>query len=361
MPHPDPDPSQRGSDAAEYEWVDAEVDDEIPVTDVDVSMRDVTGGEQEPGGTAGHGAPTPGEIAAVLDAAVERLRRRRARRSHDEVERAAWQRQPLGEALYCVIDLETTGATEGRDDEILEIGAVQVNGFDLGREFSTLVDARRPISGAAFRVHGIEDAQAFRAPRLEEALPWLLETTRDRVLVFHNAGFDLGFLQRALIESGREPFTQPVLDTLVLARRLLGGRCALSTLAGRLGLTADAPHRALSDARTTALLLVELLKVCGRAEAAALGDVPAWSAARRVARRRRYARVDPLLERLDAAARDGQRLHVSYHVGAGIAPVEMHIRVLRVRGGTQIESFDELVQRQVVLDVARICNVRGAS
>ena len=336
----------------ELEWVDAELDDGATVGDVDISLaRDA--------GAATAVPPSAGALETLRADAVRRLRRWR-RRATSAAAGAAWASWPLGSVQWCVIDLETTGVATGADDDILEIGAVQVERFELGREFETLIDPRRPISGAAQRVHGIDARQIVAAPRIEQALPWLLETVRDRVLVFHNAGFDSGFLQRALVECGREPFAQPVFDTLVLARRALAGRCALSVLATRLGIEAPRPHRALADARTTAQLLVELLALCKRAGATTLGEVPALFAGRTGARGRKRARFDPLLERLDAALRCGETLEVSYHAGSGMEPLALRVRPRRLHGGMQLECDDELSQRPVVLEVMRIRSVHRA-
>lgn len=340
----------------DLEWVDAELEDYGAVAAAAPHFP----GADEPSGLAG-ATRAAAAFEQICSEAVERLRRRRARRRRGAlVGDARWDEQPLRTLSYCVIDLETTGAAHGHDDEILEIGAVQMNGLESAREFATLVDPRRAISPIAQRVHGIDSRSIRSAPHLQEALPWLLETIRDRVLVFHNAGFDLGFLQRAMLESGRAPLEQPVLDTLVLSRRALGGRCALSSLAERLGLTAQRPHRALSDARTTAELLVVLLGMCERAGAQTLGDVPAVSSGRFRFRRRRRARLDPLLERLESAVRRGESLRVTYHASPGVAPFDLHIRPLRLPGGTQLEAFEQLLQRNVVLDWTRIGSVRAA-
>lgn len=335
----------------ELEWVDAERSDDVESSAVYDLAADAVA--MPPAS-----APTDAELEQLYADAVARLHRRRARHRAAAISIGEpWKSAPLRELEFCVIDLETTGATHGHDDDILEIGAVQVDGFELRREFTTLVDPRRPISNAARRVHGIDAHDVLAAPSIDQALPWLLETTRDRVLVFHNAGFDLGFLQRALVEAGRAPFTQPVLDTLVLARRTLAGRCALTSLAHRLRLVAEQPHRALSDARTTALLLVELLRLCHRAGLRRLEEIPALAAPGARARRRRFARVDPLVERLEGACRQQESLRVAYHVGAGVAPVELQIRALRLRGVLELEAFDELARRGIRLDVARIRSV----
>lgn len=348
-----PEPDSQPELPNELEWVDAERSDDIAsgvVRDLDA---DVVASTSE-------AAPSCADLEQLYADAVTRLQRRQAQPRTPAVRvDEPWKSTPLRELGFCVIDLETTGATHGHDDDILEIGAVQVNGFELGREFTTLVDPRRPISSAAQRVHGVDARDVLSAPQIDQALPWLLETSRDRVLVFHNAGFDLGFLQRALVEAGRAPFAQPVLDTLVLARRSLAGRCALTSLAHRLGLDAEQPHRALCDARTTGRLLVRLLELCERAGLRRLEEIPALSEAGARARTRRFAREDPLLERLGLACRRRESLRVSYHAAAGVMPIELQIRPLRLRGALELEALDELSQRSILLDVARIRSVRG--
>lgn len=271
--------------------------------------------------------------------------------------RAAWADTPLPAAHFCVIDLETTGMGADGDEEILEIGAVQVNGLELGREFSTVVDPRRPISWAARAVHGISDAEIWQAPRLHQALPWLLETVQDRVLVFHNAGFDLPFLQRALQESGRSPFEQPVVDTVVLARRWAGGSCSLGALVQRFGLPAARLHRAAADARATAALLLCFLALYAESGAVRLGDIAAISTANARGRHRRRERADPMLERLERAIRSAETVHVTYHAGAGLAPVELEILPLALWGVRYLQARDATLGTEIGLAVDRIGRV----
>jgi DNA polymerase III epsilon subunit family exonuclease len=329
-----------------YEYVDAE----SPDWPGDVDQQGVSADE------AGADAELE-SLDTLRGRAVERARAELQRRRM-ALEPEAWQRPPVHETLFCVVDLETTGATAACADEIVEIGAVQVNGFDLGREFSTLVDPRRPISRAARAVHGIHDVDVWTAPRLEHALPWLLETVRDRVLVLHNAGFDLGFLQRALVETHRSPFEQPVLDTLHLARRLVGGRCSLTALAQRFRLAATQPHRALSDARVTALLCVELLTACVRAGASQLGEIPGVRP--RVPRpRQRRRSSDALVDRLESAVRRGERLRISYHAAAGVEPLVLEVRPLRLLGALHLLARDAVRNEEHLLDLARIGRVQG--
>ena len=260
----------------------------------------------------------------------------------------------LNEARFCVIDLETTGLRPGHGDEILEIGALHLADGELGREFSTLVNPLRPISAAAVAIHGIHDREVAAAPLIAEVLPYLEEMARDRVLVFHNAPFDLGFIQRALSEHGREPLAGPVLDTLVLARRLLAGRCGLGQVAERLGVDSPHAHRALADARLTALVLRRLLALLAEEGAGSLADVPGWVAAPVRPRRRPTPRPDLLARRLRRAIDDGEILRLAYRLAPALAPFELRVRPLRLVGGLHLLACDLDRGEEILLEVARL-------
>jgi DNA polymerase III epsilon subunit-like protein len=241
------------------------------------------------------------QAADAAAAHLERSAGRAARQARSGRVAATALQRDLETARYCVIDTETTGARPGLGDELLEIGAVRVVGGELDLEFSSLVRPLGPITAGAHAVHGISAQDAATAPPVEEILPYVAEMGRDCVLVFHNAPFDLSFLQRALADAGRPVFEAPVIDTLVVARRLLGGRCGLGMLGERLGLEGPHLHRALPDARLTARLLIRLLAFLCDAGAERLEHVP--GIAIRPARQRR--RRGPASQRVAAAPRTG--------------------------------------------------------
>lgn len=182
--------------------------------------------------------------------------------------RAAHQRTidelgtPLVDVTFCVIDIETTGTDRG-DDAITEIGAVKVRGGEQIGTFATFVNPGRAISPRITLLTGITDYMVVAAPRIEEVLPALQEFIGDAVIVGHNVGFDLGFINTALRRSDRAPFHQKVVDTLPLARRLVRqevGDCRLGTLAQHFRLAHRPTHRALDDALATADLLHVLVE-----------------------------------------------------------------------------------------------------
>ncbi len=168
----------------------------------------------------------------------------------------------MSEPVYAAFDLETTGLS-GKTDEIIEIGAVRftLSGGVEGA-FETLVDPGRPIPLAIQRLCGITDRDVAGAPAPGEAVAQLAEFTEGAVLVAHSAAFDLGF---CAVQLPGVFAHRPCLDTLELVRILLPGAAShsLPDLALQLGLIHEAPHRALSDAIATRLLLLHLLERLG--------------------------------------------------------------------------------------------------
>jgi DNA polymerase III subunit epsilon len=197
---------------------------------------------------------------------------------------------PLSEATFVVVDLETTGGAP-RLAAITEIGAVKVQGGVVQGEFQTLVHPGEPIPPFIAVLTGITDAMVSHAPSIHAVLPTFLEFTRGAILVAHNAPFDIGFLRAAAEDTGhRWPPTQ-VLDTALLARRIItpdeAPNCKLATLA-RLFRSGTVPvHRALSDARATVDVLHGLLERLGNRGVHTVEELATWQSAVTPAQRRK--------------------------------------------------------------------------
>lgn len=172
----------------------------------------------------------------------------------------------LREVAFLVVDVETTG-TAAQTAEITEIAAVKVRGGQVVGEFATLVRPRRPIPPLISVLTGITDAMVATSPPVGAVLPALFELARGCVLVAHNAAFDVSFLRTACERTGREWPAPPVLDTLRLARRVLGRdetpNFTLASLAALFSTTTQPCHRALADARATVDVLHGLLARAG--------------------------------------------------------------------------------------------------
>jgi DNA polymerase III subunit epsilon len=170
---------------------------------------------------------------------------------------------PLSEVVFCVVDLETTGLAADACG-ITEIGAVKVKGGEVIGEFGTLVNPGESIDPRVTRLTGITDEMVADAPGIEAVLPAFLEFARGCTLVAHNAGFDIGFLRHACELTDTRWPRPPVVDTVVLARRLTEKsevpNRRLATLARLFGSPVTPNHRALDDARATVTVLHGLIE-----------------------------------------------------------------------------------------------------
>jgi DNA polymerase-3 subunit epsilon len=155
-----------------------------------------------------------------------------------------------------VVDTETTGFRVGDGHRLVEVACVTVTDGRVADSWSSLVNPGRPIPPDATKVHQITDAMVAGAPGVAEIGRELRGRLPDVPLVFHNAPFDLPFLAHALQQGGAAPLTQPILDTLGLARDVYGvGNNKLESVAAGFGVKPQNAHRALGDAMMTAQML----------------------------------------------------------------------------------------------------------
>jgi DNA polymerase-3 subunit epsilon len=173
-----------------------------------------------------------------------------------------WGNRSLADTDFVIVDLETTGWTPD-DARITEIGAVKFAGGRITGEFCSLINPGHAIPAEIAALTGISDAMVAQAPRIQAVLPGFLAFAGSGVLTAHNAPFDLSFLIAACDDCGLFWPDFPVLDTVTLARQVLGEAevpdCKLSTLASYFGAPTLPCHRALADARATAAVLHGLI------------------------------------------------------------------------------------------------------
>jgi DNA polymerase-3 subunit epsilon len=198
---------------------------------------------------------------------------------------------PLREAVFVVVDLETTGGSAAGGSSITEIGAVKVRSGERLGEFQTLVRASEPIPLFISVLTGITDAMVADAPRIEQALPSFLEFARGSVLVAHNAPFDVGFLRHYAQRLSHQWPSFQVIDTALLARRVLtrddAPNCKLATLARVFRSSTTPNHRALEDARATVDVLHGLIERLGGLGVHTVEELQTYSARVSQAQRRK--------------------------------------------------------------------------
>ncbi|MBQ8749830.1 MAG: hypothetical protein IJZ29_05125 [Clostridia bacterium] len=162
---------------------------------------------------------------------------------------------------YVVFDLETTGLDYSKN-EIIEIGAVKVRNGKIIEVFNTFCKPSQSISSFITELTGISDDMVAFAPKFEDIVGDFFKFTRNSTLVAHNSDFDTLFLD---YHAGKfmYKFDNPVIDTLVMSRRLLSGmkNHKLATIAKHFNIPLDHAHRALYDTIATAKCFIELCKL----------------------------------------------------------------------------------------------------
>jgi DNA polymerase-3 subunit epsilon len=157
---------------------------------------------------------------------------------------------------FATIDFETSGLAPSRGARALEIAVVHsdADGVVTGR-WDTLIAADGPVGPS--HIHRISRSALTDAPSFGDIAPRLLELLRGRVVVAHNASFDIRFLVAELDLIGYRFAEPPVtLCTQQLARTYLPGvRRSLAHLCEVFGIDLEGAHRASVDAHATAQLL----------------------------------------------------------------------------------------------------------
>lgn len=173
---------------------------------------------------------------------------------------------PIVEAVFAVVDLETTGGQPHRD-RITEVAIFVHDGTRVVEEFQSLVNPGVPIPPFITRLTGISNEMVREAPPFHQVARRIVEITEGHVLVAHNARFDYAFLKKEFLDLGY-PFARRTLCTVRAARKWIPGlpSYSLGKLCGELSLPIEDRHRAFGDARATTLLLDRLIDAAGSAQ-----------------------------------------------------------------------------------------------
>ncbi|HUY55841.1 MAG TPA: helicase C-terminal domain-containing protein [Candidatus Nanopelagicaceae bacterium] len=163
------------------------------------------------------------------------------------------------EPRYVAFDLETTGLS-ARSDRIIEIGAVKFDREGVVETFSTLTDPGIPLPLVVQRLCGLRDSDLAGQPTPEEGVAQLAMFCDGCLVVGHGISFDLAFCAEILPDVFAR---RSAVDTSELARVFLPAAPShsLEELGRSFHLLHDNPHRALSDAEATRMLLWRLVAV----------------------------------------------------------------------------------------------------
>jgi len=151
-----------------------------------------------------------------------------------------------------IIDIETTGLYP-EQSELIEIGAINVDKKDIKGIYNPLIKPKNPIPKEIEKLTAISNDIVKNHPPAEEVLPDFIKFINDKILIAHNAEFDVGFLKYHLRKILGKELNNQNICTVKLARYLLPGLAnhKLHTIANYYKIPIPNRHRALGDAEIT--------------------------------------------------------------------------------------------------------------
>ncbi|WP_457601487.1 3'-5' exonuclease, partial [Hydrogenivirga sp.] len=101
----------------------------------------------------------------------------------------------LLDSTFVVIDVETTGF-DVNHAEIIDIGAVRVEGGIITDTFSSLIDPGFFIPDRIKELTGITNAMVVGSPKMREVLPEFMDFIGEDIIVGHHITQDIKFIDK---------------------------------------------------------------------------------------------------------------------------------------------------------------------
>jgi DNA polymerase-3 subunit alpha (Gram-positive type) len=162
---------------------------------------------------------------------------------------------------YVIFDVETTGLS-AIYDKVIELSAVKMKDGEVLERFDEFIDPGFPLSEQTTQLTSITDEMVHGSKSEEEVFKMFKDFCDGCIIAGHNVSFDMGFMNTGYRRHKMMEITEPVIDTLPLARflypNLRGYR--LNTLSKRFKVALEHHHRANYDAEATGHLLYKFLK-----------------------------------------------------------------------------------------------------
>lgn len=171
----------------------------------------------------------------------------------------------MGATGFAVFDLETTGLWPSYGHRVVEIGIVLLDSEgNFEGNWETLINPQRDLGPT--HIHGIKGSDVRDAGVFADYAPQILELMQGRVLVAHNAKFDVEFLNSEFDKIG---ISIPVrsgddaICTMSLGSKVLPGRPrSLAACCEAVGVENQDAHAALADAKATAEVFKVIMDSC---------------------------------------------------------------------------------------------------
>lgn len=173
----------------------------------------------------------------------------------------------LTEMEYVVLDVEIVG--HASQPHIIEIAAYHLKQMEIVAEFCSFVNPGRTIipkliaaSDGEADIH-IDSEHLQNAPSFDQLLPAFFQFLGGKIVVAHNAHFDLRMINKELKRLGAQKLVNCTIDTLKISRKFVTGTDTqkLPNLAYYYNIPLNAHHIAREDARTLARIFPHLISL----------------------------------------------------------------------------------------------------
>tara|TARA_Y100000996_G_scaffold400023_1_gene369606 strand:+ start:1102 stop:1782 length:681 start_codon:yes stop_codon:yes gene_type:complete len=162
-----------------------------------------------------------------------------------------------------ILDIETSGLEYKEGHRIIEIGCIELNKKEVGKNYHQYVNPLKTLTEENIKIHGITNNFLEDKPVFDEIADEFLEFIKDSPIIAHNAKFDIGFLNFELDKISKSTISKDrVVDTIAIARqRFPGQQVNLDALVKKLKINSlinREQHGALKDAKILTDVYLEL-------------------------------------------------------------------------------------------------------
>lgn len=180
---------------------------------------------------------------------------------------------------FAVVDLETTGTQRENNNHIIQFGCAIIKNMKVTKTYSFMMNPHREIPLSIQNLTGINDDDVKDAKPFEYYAPQIQKILKDTIFVAHNVNFDLPFLNYELMNSGFEALTNKSIDTVELAKIAFPTLPSykLTDLTNYFNIKHLDPHKADSDAYSTAILLIKIIESLKKLPQATLNTLESLS------------------------------------------------------------------------------------
>ena len=166
--------------------------------------------------------------------------------------------------LEVILDTETTGLSRLENHRIVEIGCIELkNQIPTNKIFHEYLNPERSVSEEAYKINGYSDEFLSNKKIFSEISKNFLNFIKGKIIIIHNAAFDLSFLNYELrCINQKEIEKKNVIDTLEIARQKFpGSQNSLDALCKKFNIdnSKRVKHNALIDCQLLREVYINLI------------------------------------------------------------------------------------------------------